>query len=412
MVALADLALPRLPMEDADFSSNPWPYLEAARAEHPWLSTCNFGYVVHQFDAMRDLLIRDDSLEGAYGDVITVMGAEGTEWGRFQVESMLARNGPPHNRLRSLLAPAFTPQQVNKHRGIMREQIAKLLDEWAPKGAIDFEEFASYFPISVMCRLVGASPDVIPEIRSSLEAFGLSVSLDKQYLPSLQAAMATLDDFVQNLVARRRAAQARGETHDDLLDLMTRTVANGDWNDRELYDVMIFIFVAGYDTSKNALTLMMNAMIDRPDLYARCAEDHALCARITEEGFRYLTTSTIPRVTKRDIEYRDVTIPAGTSLFFPVSISGRDGSAIDDPDHFDPDRQMKRRHIAFGLGVHMCLGQHLARAQIQEGIHQIAQRMRRPRRVGPSSWRPFYGVWGMKGLPIEFEPAPASNAVA
>lgn len=410
---IEDLALPNLPMESEEFSSNPWPFLAAAREQHPWLATCAFGLVVHQFDAMRDLLIRDDSMDGAYSDVIDILDAKDSEWGRFQQDSLLARTGEAHKRVRDLLAPAFTPQQANRHRPIMRETIARLLDEWVAKEAFDFELFASHFPISVMCRLVGASPSVVPQIRQSLEDFGLSQSIDPKYLPVLEAATNTLLAFMRDLVAERRRLIAAGETHDDLLELLVRTVdsGNGAMTEGELYDVLIFIFVAGYDTSKNALTLMMSVLIDRPDLYRRCAEDLAFCAKVVEENFRYLTTSTIPRITRKDIDYRGVRIPAGTMLFFPVSISGRDATAIDDADSFAPEREAGKRHMAFGLGKHMCLGQFIARAQIQEGLHQIAQRMQNPRRTGPSGWRPFYGVWGMKGLPIAFDPAPARVAM-
>jgi len=114
-----------------------------------------------------------------------------------------------------------------------------------------------------------------------------------------------------------------------------------------------------------------------------------------------------PRVTRDDVTYREVTIPAGTPLFFPVSIAGRDPTATDDPDRFDPERDSKA-HLAFGMGMHICLGQFIARAVIQEGLHLIAQRIRAPQRAGPSGWRPFYGVWGMRGLPISFTPAEAA----
>ena len=77
------------------------------------------------------------------------------------------------------------------------------------------------------------------------------------------------------------------------------------------------------------------------------------------------------------------------------------------PDQFDPERADLKKHLTFGMGVHICLGQFIARAQIQEGLHLIAQRITNPRRVGPSAWRPFYGVWGLRGLPIEFDPVPA-----
>jgi cytochrome P450 len=246
----------------------------------------------------------------------------------------------------------------------------------------------------------------VPQIRSSLETFGLSFSLDREKLPDLESATRELDAFVQDLVAaRRRDRPAGGEK--DLLEILLNTLDSGGLSERELYDLLIFALVAGYDTSKNALTLLMDVMIRRPDLYQRCAEDLEFCGKVMEENFRYLTTSTIPRLVTRDLAYKDVLIPAGTMLFVPVSIAGRDGQAFEHPDRFDPERADLKKHLTFGMGIHICVGQFIARAQIQEGLHQIAQRIRNPRRVGPSAWRPFYGVWGLRGLPIEFDPAPA-----
>lgn len=404
MQRIDKLELPNLPMEDADFAANPWPYLAAAKERHSWLATCAFGYVVHQFNAMKDLLWKDEYLQTRIEKILGIMGAKGTQWGRFQEESLLTRQGAAHQRIRGVLAPAFTPTQANRHRPLMRGVITELLDDWVPRREFDFEAFASHFPIGVMCSLIGASRDVIPELRSSLEAFGLSFSLDKAHMPALEKAANTLDQFVQQLVAERKAMR-RPEGEEDLLEILLDTLDRGELTARELYDLLIFLFVAGYDTSKNALTLLMSVLIDRPEIYSRCAEDLAYCRKVVEENFRYLTTSTIPREAVQDLIYRDVLIPEGTTLFFPVSIAGRDPGAHDDPDRFDPDRKGVRKHLTFGMGGHICLGQFIARAQIEEGLHLIAQRMKNPRRVGPSKWRPFYGVWGMKGLPIAFDPA-------
>lgn len=410
MENLSGLDLPYLPMEEPGFAENPWPALMAAREKHPWLATCAFGFVVHQYDAMRDLLYLDRNMRGAYENVVDAMQAHGTHWGRFQMESLLGSTGETHQRMRAVLAPAFTPQQANKHRALMRGVIAELLDEWVPKQEFDFEEFASYFPITVMCRLIGASPDVIERLRSSMEAFGLSMSMDPAFLPNLEAAMETLDAFVQDLVAERKAKR-KPSGEEDLLEILVSTQEAGGLSERELFDLLIFLFVAGYDTSKNALTLMMDALIERPEIYQRCAQDIEYCRKVVEENFRFLTTATIPRVVTRDITYRDVLIPEGTMLFFPVSIAGRDPDAFPDGETFDPDRDQTKKHLAFGMGVHICLGQFIARAQIEEGLHQIAQRIRNPRRTGPSSWRPFFGVWGLKGLPIAFDPEDALQSV-
>ena len=407
MQTITDLELPYLPMDEASFAENPWPHFASARAAHAWLATCPFGFVIHQYDAMRDLLGMDRNMRGAYESVVEIMEARGTPWGRFQLESLLAQNGESHQRIRRVLAPAFTPQQANRHRELMARTIRQLLDKWAPKSAFDFEDFAAMFPISVFCGLVGAPPEVIPGIRSSLETFGLSMSMDKAMLPQLVTATETLDAFVQDLTAeRRKHPHPQGEQ--DLLDVLIKTRDDDGLSDRELYDLLIFLFVAGYDTSKNALTLLMDMLIERPDLYRRCAEDIGFCRKVVEESFRHLTTSTIPRLVTKGFEYRGVEIPEGTLLFFPVSISGRDPTAIADPEAFEPERDNTgKKHIAFGQGVHICLGQFIALAQIEEGLHQIAQRMHNPRRTGPSAWRPFFGVWGLKGLPFAHDPAGA-----
>ncbi len=409
MPAITELTLPYLPMDEASFAENPWPHLAEAREGHPWLATCPFGFVVHQYGAMRDLLGMDRNLRGAYESVVDIMAARGTPWGRFQLESLLAQTGDAHQRIRRVLAPAFTPQQANRHRALMAKVIAELLDEWAPRPEFDFEDFAAMFPITVFCGLVGAPASVIPGLRASLEAFGLSMSMDKALLPRLVAATETLDAFVQELTEQRRKAP-HGPDEQDLLDILIRTQDEGGLSDRELYDLLIFLFVAGYDTSKNALTLLMNFLIEKPDLYRRCGEDLGFARKVMEESFRHLTTSTIPRLVTQAFEYRDVEIPEGTLLFFPVSVSGRDPTAIPDPETFDPERDSTgKKHIAFGQGVHICLGQFIARAQIEEGLHQIARRLHNPRRTGPSAWRPFFGVWGLKGLPFAHDPAANSG---
>ena len=115
------------------------------------------------------------------------------------------------------------------------------------------------------------------------------------------------------------------------------------------------------------------------------------------------------RYADADFEFRGVQFPKDTMLFFPLSISGRDPVTYPDAQTFDPDRpiEAERRHIAFALGKHMCLGQYIARAQLQEAIHQIPQRILDPKLSGEPGWRPFPGTWGIRGLPIEFTPGEA-----
>lgn len=407
MLSATELDLPHLAMEQPEFAANPFPHFEAARKRHPWLARCSLGYVVHEYAAIRDLVMRNEEFRGSYDGIVELMGAKGTPWGRFTQAQMLAHDGPYHQRLRNVLAPKFLPKQANQNRELMREVVATLLAEWTAKRAFDFEEFASYFPITVMCRMIGAAPSVVPAIRTSLEALGLGFSMNRDHLPALQDAIVVLDNFVQNLVAQRRRGE-RPTPQPDLLDALVGVQDDGGMSERELYDVLIFLFVAGYDTSKNVLTMMMNLLLDRPAMYERCAVDRDYCARVVEETLRYNSPATILRMTSRDVVYRDVLLPQGSMMFFPVSVVGHDPSAFEQPDTFDPERVRDHKQIAFGRGAHICLGQFIARAQLEEGVHLIAQQLRNPRRTGASDWRPFYGVWGMKGLPIAFDP-PATH---
>ncbi|PEQ13609.1 hypothetical protein B2G71_04565 [Novosphingobium sp. PC22D] len=398
-----DLDLPYLEMESDDFAADPIPRIERARAQHPWLARWVLGYVVTDYKAMRDLFAREGEMGQLYDQIVDIMDAKGTRWGDFQKRHMLNQMGPSHKRYRDMLAASFTPRRVNELRPLMRETIRDLLDEWAPKGAFDFEEFASYYPISVMCRMIGADPSVVPGLRTAMEAIGLSTSMDKRWLPAMQEGVERMEAFVVELVAERRANPHAGE--DDLLDLLMGYHARGELTELELVEMLIFLFVAGYDTSKNMTTLIMNLLLSRPEMYRKVGEDFDYGRRVVEEALRYHSTTSTQRVLLEDMEYRGVLLEKGSIVWFPMSIAVHDDRYVSAPDTFDPDRKAETKHIAFGLGPHICLGQYLAQALIQEGLHIIAGRLRNPRSPGPRGWRPFPGAWGIRGLPIEFDRA-------
>jgi cytochrome P450 len=410
MPELADLDLPYLPLDEPGFSDDPVPHFVAARRRHPWLARCSVGYVVTEHKAMREIMRHDAALVMGFNEIVEIMGATGTPWGDFIAGTIQVQSGAVHQRLRAAIHASFTPGEADRYRSVMREEIERLLDEWLPKGAFDFEEFISHFPITVLCRMIGASPEVIPQLRASLEALGLAFSMDRKYLPELQRGMGVLYDCVHALVADRRAGKRPAEGA-DLLDQLLEVRDAGQMDDAELYNLLIFLFGGGYDTSKNVLTLIMYNLLDRPDLYRRCAESPEFCRRVMNETFRFNGPSTATRKVVADIVVRDVRFPAGTLIMFPWSVSGRDETAVEDPHVYDPDRPGVHNHFAFGLGAHMCLGQFIARAQIEEGLHVIARRLLAPRLAGEVRWRPFPGVWGIHGLPIAFD-APRSAAQA
>jgi cytochrome P450 len=403
MQQISDLDLYRLPIGEQIFANDPDPYMRDARKKHTWLASSDFGLVITEYDACNEILRLDDRLKAPAAQIVQIMGGEGTNWARFQIECLIARDGVDHERIRSAVSAAFTPRAVSAYRDRTRTVVSELLDEWAPKGAFDFEAFASRFPVAVMFGLVGVPLARIADVKDLLETVGQSFSLDQSLFPRINAAFDELWGFVDSLVeARKRNSGLPAGA--ELLDVLIAAEQEGKIGAVELRDLLLFLFVAGYDTSKNQLAHIMNHMLDRPDEWRRCASDRGYCDKVVEEALRHSGVATSYRNVAYAFEYRGVEFPAGTMLIFPMGIVCRYSGPFENGATFDPHRGNAGRHTAFSRGIHICLGQFLARLQIAEGLHLISQRLVNPRRDGEMSWRLFPGVWGPKHLPIAFDP--------
>ena len=253
-----------------------------------------------------------------------------------------------------------------------------------------------------MFGVIGADPAVIPHIQKAMETHGSSFDLNPARMEEIETAYQLLCRFVDGLIVER----GTDGVGDDLLDQLIAANTSGALTDKELRQMLILLFAAGFDTTKNTLSLLMKVMLAQPGGCARCAEDRAYCDKVVEESLRFASPSCTYRMVMEPFEYRDVTFAKDTMLVFPVSIAGRDPEAFPDPMTFNPERVQTNRHLAFGRGVHICLGQFMARANVEEGIHLIAQRLTKPRLDGEVTWRPFPGTWGVRTLPIAFDPAP------
>jgi cytochrome P450 len=408
MMSFGEESLPTLPVERPDFSANPNPYLEAARREHPWLARFSQGYIVHGYQAAVDLLADDAHLIFAGGDIVEYYDLQETMWGRFWQEGMSSPSRSEHDRVRASVAHAFTPRHANQLRPLMRSVITALLDAWTPQGAFDFAEFASHYPVTVICGLLGISAEAIPSIRSALEdqfaVFKLSAAVKPLIVPSWEV----LWKFADELVNDREASGAFDE--ESLLDALIAAKNAGELDDTKLRFLVILILEAGYDSSKNMLTLTMKTLIEWPDIYERCAKEKEYCARVVQEALRQSSIAIGFRTVIRDFTYRDFQFRNGDKVVIPLSLPGRDPSTFADPLSFDPERPNANRHVAFGRGGHICLGQFIARAQLEEGLHLIAQRLKNPRQTGEAVWRSIIGVWGLETLPIAFDPAQPDDA--
>jgi cytochrome P450 len=405
VIRAAEASLPKLPVETAAFAADPQPFLRTAQREHPWLARFSQGYLVHGYQAVADLLADDQNLHSGFGPVIDFYEARGAMWGRFMDEIIMARRGSSadHVRLRASINKVFTPRRANDARAMIRRIVEGLLDEWAPCGAMDFTEFASFIPVSVVFGLLGISTDAVPRIRSALESQLLSVTLDPAARPLFMAGWDVMWEFADATIRQREAA---GRLDDGrLLDALIGARNAGRIDETELRFMLLTLVFGGYDTTRNQLTVTMKLAMERPEIYARCAYDLVYCGKVVDEALRHTPTVSPFRRAARDFAYDGLRFAKGDTFVLATPLAGHDPSIFPAPELFDPERENAKRHVGFGRGAHICVGQFLARNLMQESLQAIAARLRNPRPDGAIEWRAFLGAYGLKRLPIAFDAA-------
>jgi cytochrome P450 len=227
-IALADLNLPHLPMETAEFAADPFPYFVAARKKHPWLATSIFGPVLTEYQAMKALFSQDDKMRFCLDKQLEVVGVTDTVFGRNALLSVMGSQAERHRHLRETYAPAFTPRHVNELRPLIRAALEWLLEDRAPRGDFDFYEFATWLPVAAMFAILGVPAERIAEIKPDLDSLSLSASLRKELVPAIDAATLRLMSFVRDLIeSRRDNPPADGQP--DFLGTLVAARDQGNW---------------------------------------------------------------------------------------------------------------------------------------------------------------------------------------
>ena len=375
---------------------------EAARARH-WLARVPLGYAVTRHEDVTAIL-RDRRFHSAIALLPQLAGVEGPLQER-QTRSILGMEGEEHTRLRRLAAPAFTPRATERLRPFMREVIDGLVDQVAAQGTCDLvEDVCEPYPIPIICELLGA-PKEDWKLFSAwatdiFRIFNNDVAND---LAAIETAMDELDDYVRAMIEERRHRPA-----DDLLSSMIAVEEEGDrMSTDELVMMTEAVLMAGTDTTRNQLACSVALLTEHPDEWAALGRDPGLAAAAVEETMRHLgTVRGTARVASEDIEYRDVTFPAGTLVVTSLASANVDPEVWPDPHRFDLTRPPSSApQLGFGSGIHFCLGASLARAELQEALPILARRLPDMELDGPIEWKvATVGIWGPSRLPLRFRP--------
>ncbi|MFI9205444.1 cytochrome P450 [Streptomyces sp. NPDC053048] len=322
---------------------------------------------------------------------------------------LLGVDDPEHARQRRMLIPRFGLKRVAAMRPAMQAVVDELIDAMLERederaGGIDLvSAFALPVPSTVICRMLG-----IPYADHEFFEARSRELLTSDTADEARAAREALRDYLDELVD----AKQRGENtcEDGLLDeLITERLAEGLVDRDELVMMAMILLVAGHETTANMISLGTYTLLEHPDQLAALRAEPALVPGAVEELLRFLSIADgMVRVATEDIDVAGHTIRAGDGVLLPTSVINRDSAAYDHPDTLDV-RRVARHHVAFGYGVHQCLGQNLARAELEIALTTLFARIPTLRlavspdevAVGPGGLlKPGSSLQGLYALPV------------
>lgn len=331
-------------------------------------------YTLFKYDDV--MKVMRDSAQFTSGFIAEGLGAF------FDGLILTAMDGDQHKSMRNLLQPVFLPETVNRWKEeridrVIREEFIKPM---LPNKSADLMDFALYFPIRVIYSLIGF-PEDKPEKIKQYAAWALAILAGPQVDPAkaeaakkaAMEAVVALYDAIKEVVVQRRAEGAEG---DDLISRLIRAEYEG----RSLDDHEVTTFVrsllpaAGETTTRTFGTLMVQ-LLENPDVLERVRTDRGLVNKAIDESIRYEPVATFKvRQAADATEIRGVQIPKGAMVSCIVSSANRDEEAFVNADKFDIDRK-PRPSFGFGFGPHMCIGQFVAKTEINCALNAILDLM-------------------------------------
>jgi cytochrome P450 len=325
--------------------------------------------------------------------------------------SLIKTDPPRHGRLRRLVNRAFTPRMVGHLEPRIREIVTEILDAVTPAGRCDFvSDVAEPLPLAVICEmlglprgdwayLVGLNNRQIGAADPDYRLAGASIE------ESRRQALDGLRDYFARHVAERRATGATGE---DLVSTILAADLDGEALTEE--EILVFcqlLLAAGNETTRNATSGGMLALVENPDQRARLLADPSLIPSAVEEILRYVSpVMHMARLTTRATEVGGRPIRAGEWVIIWYPSANRDEAVFPDPNRFDVGRT-PNEHLAFGFGEHFCLGAGLARLELRVMFEEALRRLPDLELAGPVERLHATILRVIKRMPVRYAPTPA-----
>lgn len=321
--------------------------------------------------------------------------------GKLFPKLVLLEDDPPrHSRLRRLVNRAFTLKRIEALTPWITNVANELLDGIGPTETNVVQAYTMPLPIKVMARLLGIPDDDYLTLKRWSDEFTTYTAIPPEQRAKNDQEMMT---YFGRVMAARRAHGA-----EDLITALVETGAEGEaLEDWEILSFCMLLLIAGNETTTNLIGNMLNVLADRPALWQQLREDRSLVEPVIEETLRYESpVHRLDRRATREVEVSGVRIPEGAMVSMFYGAANRDPQAFPQPDEFRLDRDL-RNHVAFGMGIHYCLGAPLARAEASITLNTFLDRFPVLKRGSAPAVRltASFVVYGFKQLPLVLAPA-------
>jgi cytochrome P450 len=393
------------PLSDA-FAADPYPAYAALREREGLHYYPDFDiWLVSRFAevlaiAMDKRMVR--SLDGLISPEEIAAQKRAGNWhdmphhSRFVQFSMLDSDGPVHDRLRAQVFKLFTPVMVDGLRGGIQATVERLVDELADKREIDFtEDLAAKVPGHIIGRLLGVPDRDCPKLRTWSEDIVQYFDIDRSDARKVLAETATTE-FYEYLSELKTEKQRRPQP--DLISALIEAEKAGHLSEDEFISTCMLILMAGHGSTIDVLGSGMHALLRFPEQMARLRAEPGLIQTAVPEMFRF--ESPLPffhRYATEETVVAGTSFPRGTKFGLLYGAANRDPAQFDRPDLFDVARH-PNRHLAFGGGAHFCLGNHLARLDMEIIFSTLLRRFAKIELIEAPTYKSGLSVRGPRSL--------------
>jgi cytochrome P450 len=320
----------------------------------------------------------------------------------FFRRNMLGSNPPDHTRLRGLVSRAFTPRMVERLRPRVESIVAKLLDGVQPRGKMDVvRDFAYPLPLTVIAELLGVPAEDREKLKRWSQPFTriLDGMTREAHLEEAEAAAHEMNAYFRAQFARHRERPG-----DDLIDALLSAHDESDrLSEDELLATCILLLVAGHETTTNLVGNGLLALLRQRGEWERLRRRPELAASAVEECLRY--DAPVQFTSRRpwdDVEIFGQRIPGDMEIVLVLGAAHRDPARFEDPDRLDVGRS-DNAHLAFGQGIHFCLGASLARLEASVAFRTLVQRFPEMELACETvDYRPGFAIRALESLPVSF----------